>query len=295
MLIDLHIHSEHSVDGEFSVQKLVEQCKSKEISVMAVADHNSVFGIEEALYWGGEYGVEIVPAIEIDTSFQERVFHLLGYYIDYKDKEYQILKDSIQDVQMYAFPLMIKNLNEVGFEITWEDMLSRLDENSIPSEELVADMIMANPLNRDNELIKPYLPGGTRSAMPSFYFYLDYLAPGTVGFAPRDFIGLKEAAALIKKTGGVPILAHPGGSISGDFKMLDDLLTTGLEGLEVFSSYHTPEDTKKFLQICAERDYLLTCGSDFHGRMKTAIQLGEHKCTEDQSEILRKLKAASEV
>ncbi|MBI9102529.1 MAG: PHP domain-containing protein [Spirochaetales bacterium] len=292
MLIDLHIHSSHSHDGEYPVSELVRMCSEKNIDAMAIADHNTAVGVSEALEAGIKYGVEIVPSIELDTSFLGRVFHLLGYYVDTDSDDFKKIKTDLYELEMKAFPEIIKNVQAMGIEVSWEDFLGTLEPDMAPTEELLANMIFRNPANSKHERVTPYLPGGVKSDMPQFNFYRDFLGPGREGFVPRDYTRLEEAVKMVRRNGGVPILAHPGGSIGGDFSKLEKLKATGIAGLEAFSSYHSEEENRRFLKYCKDNGLLYTCGSDFHGRMKPVISLGEHKSTEDQAEILSFLKAA---
>ena len=253
-----------------------------------MTDHNTVRGVEPAVKAGKKAGVEVIPAVELDVSFAGQGFHLLGYFIDHTCREFMEIEASIFELEMKAFPVMIEKLQEIGFDISWDEFKKTLKADQTPTEEDLANLIFSKPANQEKEMVKPYLPGGERSGMPQFYFYRDFLAPGKRGFTKREYISMEDAAALIRRHGGVPILAHPGGNIHGDYDLLPRMTEAGAAGFEAFSSYHTSEENRIFLDYCVENGLLYTCGSDYHGRMKKEITLGIHHCTEDQEEIYRK-------
>ena len=288
-MIDLHIHTEHSRDADRSVDFILKDCASLGIGAAALTDHNLVAANAEGAELGPEYGVEVIPGIEIDTVFEGTIFHLLGYYIDYEDPGYGELYQRANRAELEVFPKMIDKLKALGFIISWEEVLSEAGED-MPAEAMIARLIVEKPENSGNPLVSPFLPGGQRSAMPDFNFYFDYLAPGKPAFELRDYIGLEEAVALIKRTGGVPVLAHPGSNLRKDDPLLGGIIDCGIEGLEAFSSYHSPELNGYYAGIAGRAGLLATCGSDFHGPFKPAISLGGHGCTSDQAEILTKLK-----
>ena len=126
--------------------------------------------------------------------------------------------------------------------------------------------------NRGDPRLKDYIDGA-RSDSPYLNFYLDYLAGGRPASVPIRFISTPEAIRLVRSLGGISILAHP--SEAKD-QRLYDLIGAGLEGLEVYSSYHGEEDEQYFKDVCDRYGLLMTAGSDFHGReIKPNVPLGE--------------------
>ncbi len=290
--IDLHIHSNHSIDGELSVSRIIENSIQNNIAAIALTDHNSVDAFPGAVSLGRSRNLEVIPGIEIDTVLKERVFHLLGYYIDFESRDFSRLKEEYAQIETRAFPVMVEKLNELGFIISWDEVVCGAKDKS-PSEELLAEIILSSSENSANPLIQPYMKDGARGGMPCFNFYLDYMAPGKAAFVLRPYLTISEGVEMVRKNGGVPILAHPGGSLKGCEEYIPDIIDAGIMGLEVFSSYHDEVDTAYYLNLANENNLLITCGSDFHGKLKPLIELGAHGCTLDQGEILTKLKAAA--
>ena len=279
-IIDLHMHTMYSDDGEFKPSVLVQMCKDAGLKYIAVADHNSVKGVEEAVNTGKKLGVEVVPAIEIDCTYEGVDLHVLGYYIDYTMKEFGELEESILEQEKKASPERLRLVEETGIYVN-RDKLNKIMKNGIIIGEDIAEASVYEPENKDNPLIKPYLEGGARSDNPYVNFYWDICAQGKPAYIPIHYISLKEAVDLINRAGGIPILAHPGNNIHEDKKLLDGILDSGVKGMEVYSSYHKDEQISFYSKEAEKRGVLMTCGSDFHGKTKPAIQLGGCRCDKD--------------
>ena len=122
--IDLHMHSNYSSDGEFSVSSLLEQCHNKGLKVIALSDHNSVKGIDEALKYAHHYNIKLIPAIEIDCIYKGIALHLLGYNIDYKNQDFKNIEEHMYKQELAC---SLKRLELTNFR-NYEDF--SLDINS---------------------------------------------------------------------------------------------------------------------------------------------------------------------
>lgn len=113
--------------------------------------------------------------------------------------------------------------------------------------------------------------------MPYINFYLDYFAQGKPAYVPISYMSYAEAIELIKDNGGTPIVAHPGLNLQGRETTVEELLDRGAEGLEVFNNYHNVGQIDYFAATVQKRNALMTCGSDFHGKNKPLIAIGQFK------------------
>ncbi len=270
--IDLHSHSKYSPDGELDPEVIVHLAKERGVHTLAITDHNSVRGVSEGLEAGKKFGVRIIPGIEIDASWNGLNLHILGLGIDHTAPVFEAIeKNAILQESKLCLQLL-DGLKDLGLFVENE---AELRDSVALSPELIIRKILDNPQNQKDERILPYLAGGNRSEMPVFNFYYDYCLSGKPLFIPRFYETLENAIIAIKENGGTPFLAHPGGSLTDFEKQLPDLHKMGVEGVEAFSTYHSPELNVTFAKMAKSLGMLISCGSDFHGRVKPTIQLGQ--------------------
>lgn len=274
--IDLHIHSEYSDDGELPVGRILQLCREKNMDVVAICDHNSVEGVPEALEHGKRLGVRVLPGVELDCRHNGRSYHLLGYGFDHTLPQYREIGLDILRQEQAAAPERIRRFQRAtGIPVPASAVMARAENGVVPGE-LIAELVLADANARQHTCLRPYLPGGEKSDMPLVWFYWDFFAAGKPAHVPFHYISLAGAAALIHRSGGMAVLAHPGQNLKGDFSPLDDILRQGVDGIEVFSSYHSPEDVRTLAAIAKKRRVAVTAGSDFHGQVKPRIQIGGH-------------------
>lgn len=282
---DLHVHSSYSNDGELSVSELVNTCRRKDVKVLSITDHNNIGGISEALKLCKSSGISFIPGIEIDCNYKGTDMHLLAYQIDWLSQEIIDLEAKTEQVIMEAVPLMIRNLAKAGILIDGEELMEK-SKGKLPAPELFAEVLMGNPDYHHNPLLQPYLPGGKRSDMPYINFYLDYFAQGKPAYVKLELMDYAEALKLVKRNGGIPVVAHPGLNFKGKEEQVEELLDLGAEGLEVFNNYHKQSQMEYFASLSQARGSLMTAGSDFHGKTKPLIQLGAYPTIETCLEAL---------
>ena len=286
--IDLHMHSMYSDDGEFTPTSLVEQCAAAGVRVMAIADHNWVKAIDEEKEAAEKYGIKVIPAIEIDCTWNSLNFHVLGYGIDYNRPEFNELGESIEKQALALQTIFLDKINALGFEVR-KEQIDAVCTNGVYTGEGFAEVLLADERYTGNELLKPYRAGGTRSDNPYVNFYWDYCSQGKPCYVEIHYPTVEEIIALIHDAGGKAVLAHPGNNLKGHLDYFDDMCALGFDGVEAFSSYHSQETIDYFYNKGKEHGLMITCGSDFHGKTKPAIFLGENGC-EDPDEVAEYLK-----
>lgn len=283
---DLHIHSNHSNDGEFGALEIVEKCMAQQVGTFSLTDHNSVKGTHEVIAEARKAGLNFIPGIEIDCNYKGTDLHLLGYHIDWESNDFLQLENDIFSEVMGAFGDMIGNLHRLGFIIDEDAVLSKAD-GKLPSAELIAEVMLADE-KYFSPLLTPYLKGGDRSDMPYINFYLDYFAQGKPAFVPVRYMSFADAVEMVRENGGIPVVAHPGLNLKGQENIAAELLKCGAEGLEVFNNYHTAEQIGYFASLVWQKKQIMTCGSDFHGKTKPLIKIGEFKRESSSDEYLGK-------
>lgn len=286
--IDLHMHTSYSDDGEYSPRELVDMVHKAGIRIMSIADHNSVKAVREAKKHAEALGMQYIAATEIDCTFEGVNLHVLGYGINVSNTAYETLENNILNQELACSQLKLKLTNAMGFDVK-QEQLDALSQSGVYTGEMFGEVLLNDERYVDHPLLKEYRKGGSRSDNPYVNFYWDLYAQGKPCYTKIVYPTLEEILTLIKEDGGVSVLAHPGNNLKGKFELFDKMIDLGIQGVEAFSSYHSPSDSEYFYHKGKEHNLLITCGSDFHGKTKPAISIGGSKCTVDQEEIKQQL------
>lgn len=283
--IDLHVHSRHSNDGEKSIEEILGEARAVGIDVISVTDHNCVRGVAPMILKAPQYRVKVIPGIEIDCIHQGKNLHLLGYMIDHRALVFEKLKLETDAMEKATVRKKVKNLRKMGFPLTLEEVRG-FGGDQIPTGELFAEILLRNPENLDLPELLPYRKGGLRADNPYLNFYYDFLAPGKPAHVPIPYMDLLSAIKLVKEQGGISVLAHPKPSLGKDWVFLQEIFDLGVQGLEVFTSYHSQDDSREYLSFLGEKSVRFTSGSDYHGKNKPKIRLGDVGCLGYEKQIL---------
>jgi predicted metal-dependent phosphoesterase TrpH len=283
--IDLHIHSNKSSDGDLSVEEIIELSFGK-LRAISIADHDTLDAYPEALEIGEKRNVEVIQSVEITTNFNGRELHILSPFVEREGPILELL-DKLKDGRYYLAEERVKKLQKIGFSINMEDILSHYP-NTIPIGTAIARFLFLS--QPDHPLLKKYLEEPEKAP---YRFYKDYFEPGGHAYVPFNYVSTEEAISAVKDSGGVPVLAHPGASFCRVGR--DDLLylkRKGLEGLEIWTSYHSPEKKIFYYELAKELDLVPTPGSDFHGSIKphvafASIEEGDYSIVEKLMERRR--------
>ena len=291
-LMDLHMHSYYSDDGEFSPEELVRQCAMSGIRVMSIADHNSVRANEAGSQAARRAGIRYVPGIEIDCTFEGVNLHVLGYGIDYKSDDFAYIEENIGNQAAAASRHMLQATRKMGFDVTEEDMAELARDYYWKDRwtgEMFAEVLLGKEEYRNHALLLPYREGGERGDNPFVNFYWDFYSQGKCCYVKIDYPELEQVVDIIHRNGGYAVLAHPGVNLRNHAELLDPILETGLDGIEAFSSYHSEEQAAFYHKAACDRRKMFTCGSDYHGKTKPSISIGGHGCTVPYEEMVRQL------
>ena len=285
-MIDLHIHTIASSDGQHTLQEILVLANSMVLTAIAFADHNSIGSVGEGISLAREFGIEFIPCLEFNTLYLDHDLHMLAYFIDCQSRELKSWLEEIHEEKQRQAVRRIEKLNELGFVFSVDDV-RKFSGDKIPTGMSFLKAIRSREENKGDPRIKRFIDGD-RSDSPYVNFYLDYLRGGESAFVPLETVDTFYVMGRIKQLGGIPVLAHP--SDTGDDIILK-LVEGGLSGLEVFSSYHNEKEEEHFLSLAKECNLLITAGSDFHGsEVKPDVKLGEVRG--NSYELVEKLKEA---
>jgi len=286
--IDLHIHSNYSNDGDYSPKELVAGCLQAGLTYAAIADHNTAGGVDVAQDAAKGTGLEIIPAIELDCVFDGVNLHILGYGIDHTAAVFSRISYDLHQQERDNSKRLIQAVRQLGIEFD-DEMIAELAYDGVVTGEMIAEAALAYDAKAENPLLDLYRGEGARSDNPYVNFYWDYCSQGKPAYTPLDFMNLDQAVDVIVSNHGVPVLAHPGINIKENSELLEAILARGVLGIEVFTSYHHPEQVRFYRDAALSKGLLMTCGSDFHGKTKKSIQLGSVRCGGQETRIIEAL------
>lgn len=264
--VDLHVHTNYS-DGSFSPEEVVRHAKRLGFSAIAIADHDEVGGVTEAAWFSRSHALEIVPSVELTTSFKGKEIHLLGHLIDHNNRE---LRERLKEFRYHRFKRMqkmIDKLCDLGLQVSLQSVRTLAGHGSLGRLHLARIMFQEKLVATVQQAFDLYIGVGKKA------------------YAKRPRIEIEEALGLITSAGGAPVLAHP--KLARVDDKIPELARLGLRGLEVFYAKHTPEETEKYLALAAAHDLFVTGGSDCHGVIKDKMLLGTVKLPYKRLEELR--------
>ena len=257
---DLQSHSIHS-DGALPAREVVERAHAAGVEVLALSDHDTVDGVDEALETGAALGLRMVRAAEISSVQDEHEdLHILGYGVDHHDEHLRAELARFRGDREQRAERMGDALRELGYELDTTVLDQRAAQGKPIGRPHLAQAAFGHPANAE------------RIAQEGFEDFsallVAYLIPGKPAYRKRTFPTVEEAIALIHSAGGVAIWAHPFWDIDADpavLQTVERFIGFGLDGVEVFYVEHTREQTLLLDDFCRERGLLTTGSSDFHG------------------------------
>lgn len=252
---DLQVHTTAS-DGTHSPTECVHMARANKLSAIAVTDHDTVGGIDEAIRAGGDNGVRVIPGIEI--SAEEHGIHVLGFGINHTDPRLITELKKFEESREEGARKMVENFKREGFAIDWEDVRAEAT-GSVVGRPHIARAIFKRPENKEKLKSTPTMDE----------FFARYLVESSPTYVSRAQISARDAISLIHQSGGVAVWSHPPipdfvGDCDGLEMFLRDLIAWELDGIEVFNPAHTEDDVACLEKLATRYGLLASAGSDFH-------------------------------
>ncbi len=244
--IDLHIHTNYS-DGAHTPFEIVRMAKEKGIGTISITDHDSINGIEGAIMFGKELGIEVIPGLEISTDIEDQEVHILGLLIDHNSEELRKYLSFFREERVQRIKRIISKLNGLNIDITLEDVLKHA-KNSAVGRPHVASAL-------------------TDMGYCSNYFeaFVKYIGDKGPAYERKIHVSPQSALKLIGDAGGLSFIAHP---CNIKESILTALIDFGIDGIEVIHPSHSGSDVQFYRGIVNQYCLLETGGSDFHGGKK---------------------------
>src|SRR6266487_118139 len=245
--IDLHTHSTAS-DGIYSPTELLHRAKEIGIRILALTDHDSTGGVEEAAQVAAQLDIDFIPGIEINTDVQGGEVHVLGYFPEYQRPAFQAILKVLRDARERRGQRMVELLNEHGVNISWE-RVREIAQGSVGRPHVAKALMEAGYVQTIGEAFDKYIGNGC-------YAYV-----------PRYKLTPQDAVHLIASANGLPVIAHPI-ELPGLDELrnwLPGLCEAGMVGLETYYGPYTPENERELLALAQAYNLIPTGGTDFHG------------------------------
>ncbi|MFH1201322.1 MAG: PHP domain-containing protein [Candidatus Omnitrophota bacterium] len=265
--VDLHVHTDFS-DSTSSPSEVVARAIESGLSAIAICDHDTVDGIAPTVEVAKNFSLEIIPGIELTSELNGLEVHILGYFLDYKNKVLLDRLSEIRKTRVERIYQMCDKLKALGVNIEAKDVFDLAGKASVGRLHLARAM---------------FKKGVVYSISDAFSRFIGDRGPAYVG---RFHLKPEESISLIKEMRGLPVIAHP--YILGSDDLILELIPQGLRGLEVYYPEHSVGVTEHFKQLAQEHGLLITGGSDCHGKAKQEIMMGKIKLP---YEFLEKMKA----
>ena len=244
--IDLHLHTLAS-DGRLTPTELVQMVAKNGLKTIAITDHDSTEGLAEAYEAAKAFpDLRIIPGIEMSADIPGDEVHVLGYFLDYHDVEFQATLSGFRRGRVDRAKIMVEKLEALGKPVDWERVQHFAGDGTVGRPHIALAMVEAGYFNEPKEAFEEYL--------------------GNDGLAYYDRPKLAPAAGveMIKQVGGVPVLAHP--TFMNDMEAgIANLKKVGLVGMEVYYAQYDDDTVRHLARLAKEYDLIPCGGSDYHG------------------------------
>ena len=259
-MIDLHTHSIAS-DGSDTPSGLIALALEKELSGIALTDHDTLSGLPEFLSGAQGKNIVAIPGLEISSSLYNKEIHILGLFIDPSSRKLEDFLVKTRLNRNVRNSQILEKLNIIGYQITLEELEEFARGESVGRPHLARLLVKKGYFETIQDAFDHCLKRGARA------------------YSPRVLAPPEESIRVIHEAGGLAFWAHPvyrstGGERSFVRRYLRHLVPLGLDGIEAFYSLFSVSQHTMIMEMAKEFNILVSGGSDYHGMNQPSIQLG---------------------
>ena len=257
-MIDLHSHSTAS-DGSDDPSRIPELAAEAGCTAVALTDHDTLDGIDEARRRAAEVGVELVPGCELSCEMREGTMHLLVYFVEPGEGPLQDRLSHLQAVREERNKRMVDRLRQLGMNVTYDEFLAEAGGRGVGRPHAAAVLMWK---------------GYVASVQEAFD---RYLAKGKPGYVEKERLSPSEAVRLAVGSGAKPVLAHPFSlrkTVDALAPVVEELRGFGLAGMESLYSRYSPDEREALARMAQRNGLVATGGSDYHGSYKPDLSIG---------------------
>ena len=256
--VDLHVHSNAS-DGTFSPSQVVELAKNAGLDAFALTDHDTTAGVPKKLKKGRDLNIEVIPGIEVSSSFDGTEIHILGLFVNSDDPVLAAMLEKMRISRDRRNEKMLENLAADGISFTKEELCGDNPDTIITRAHIAHALVAKGICSGTDQAFKKYLQYGGR-------------------YCPqKEHLSPEEVVKTLISNGAFVALAHPFQYKFGDKKteeLIAHMADLGMKGLEVYHSSNNKLESMKLQEMAVRHHLLPTGGSDFHGGNKPDISIG---------------------
>lgn len=256
---DLHCHSTAS-DGWLPPAEVVRRAHANGVDLLALTDHDTLAGLDEASAEAEVLGVRLVPGVEISVTFASETVHIVGLSVDRHDAALNVGLAALREGRQQRAQRMGEALAGIGLPGVYEGALRFAQNPEMVGRAHLARQIVASGHMPDVGTV-----------------FRHYLAKGKPGYVEHRWARLEDAVGWIRGAGGVAVIAHPARYRLDDIGMehlFDRFVACGGEGVEVVSGAHSDDEVRRYAELARRRGLLASRASDFHGAGESRIDLG---------------------
>lgn len=243
---DLHVHSSVS-DGRYSPAEIIRKAVASGLKVIALTDHDTIDGIDEALSAARAFpDLIFIPGVEVSTDTSNGQVHVLGYFIEYTNQGFRDSLEKMRNSRLERAVKMVEKLDELGCNIKWERVREIAGEGSIGRPHIAQALLEKGYIANFKE---------------AFSKYIGHDCPA---YVEREKLTPAEAVQLVLAANGLPVLAHPL-TVAEMETTIRELKANGLVGIETYYGEYSPKEVNILLDIAVKYDLIPTGGTDYHG------------------------------
>lgn len=253
--VDFHVHTTSS-DGTLSPKEVVQRAHNNNVKYLAITDHDTLNGLNEAIEESHKYNITLVPGIELSTQHNNESVHLLGFFKDnnFNNKELIEKLSAIKNHRIIRAQNMVNKLKEeFNIEVSFEKILIKAPD-TIARPHIAREIINCGYPYTLDEIFNKFIGKGCKAYIPTLK------------------LSTSDGVKLLKEYNALVFLAHP--KLINN-SSIDVFLSMDFDGIESIYYQNTYEENSKFLSIANKHNLLVSCGSDFHGELKTDNRHGD--------------------
>lgn len=256
--VDLHTHSTES-DGTDTPTELVRKAAHKNLAALALTDHDTLSGLDEAVLAGQKSGTEVIRGCELGVSTPYGEMHLTGLWIPKEAPALEKKLAVLRDRRLVRNRLIVEKLNQMGFPLDYEEVVKIAARESVGRPHIATALLQK---------------GYVTSRQEAFF---RFLGSGGSAFIPRELLTPEEGVSLMAGLGATVCIAHPmllPCPATWFDEIIPRLKEQGLSGIEAYHSEHSTAEERFCVELARRHELVVSGGSDYHGKIKPYVELG---------------------